>query len=85
MSRHARLDAYHFYEQEWEDIEELRDAFEWECPDEFNIASYACDRWVEDPDRVALHHERSNGTATEVTYAEIQRRRAARRRRSRRR
>jgi acetyl-CoA synthetase len=74
MSPHTRLDTYHFYEQEWEDIEELRDAFEWECPDEFNIASYVCDRWSEDPDRVALHHEQSDGAATEVTYAEIQRR-----------
>jgi len=51
-----RLDAYRFHEREWDDYGQLREAFEWEVPERFNVAAAICDRWAErDPDRIALH------------------------------
>nr|WP_223302238.1 hypothetical protein [Haladaptatus sp. R4] len=44
MSHDQRLDAYHFYEEEWDDYDHLHDAFEWEVPSAFNMAEYVCDR-----------------------------------------
>jgi len=49
-----RLDAYHFYEEEWSSYEELLDAFEWEVPEAFNMASYLCDRWADGSERRAV-------------------------------
>jgi len=57
-----RLDAYHFYEAEWDSYEELRDAFAWEVPERFNIASYVCDRWADDRGRVAVFAEDAAGS-----------------------
>jgi len=75
MAAYKRLDAYHFYETEWEDYESLRDAFEWDVPDEFNIASYICDRWAEDEtESVAIYAETAAGDRWEVTYEDLQRR-----------
>ncbi|MFT4950185.1 MAG: acetyl-CoA synthetase, partial [Natronomonas sp.] len=47
MAPTERLDAYHFYEQDWDSYEQLRETFEWETPERFNIAAYTCDRWAE--------------------------------------
>lgn len=66
-----RIDAYHFYEREWESYDELLDAFEWEIPEPFNMATYVCDRWA-DEDSVAIHA--GNGEETErYTFGELQR------------
>jgi acetyl-CoA synthetase len=68
-----KLDAYHLYEHDWEGYEELVEAFEWEVPDEFNVASYICDRWAEaDPDRVALYIRDDSRGKSEYTFGEIQ-------------
>lgn len=74
MSDYQELDSYHFYEQEWDDYEQLREAFEWEVPAEFNIASYVCDRWADGDDRVATFAEDEQGRQEEITYGDIQRR-----------
>lgn len=66
MTQGQRLDAYHFYEDDWGSYEQLREAFEWEVPDRFNMATYLCDRWADDKSRVALFAEDASGT--EVTY-----------------
>ena len=42
-----RLDAYRFYERQWESYDQLRTAFEWEIPAEFNMAAFVCDRWAD--------------------------------------
>ncbi|HET7322828.1 MAG TPA: AMP-binding protein [Halococcus sp.] len=65
-----RLDAYHFYEQEWEDYDHLHDGFEWELPQKFNIASYLCDRWAGE-DRVALYAENEAGEKRSYTFGEM--------------
>jgi acetyl-CoA synthetase len=66
MSRGNRLDAYHFYEDDWDSYEQLREAFEWAVPDQFNMATYVCDRWATDKRRVALfgEHEAGDGSST---------------------
>ncbi len=66
-----RLDAYHFHEQEWESYDALRDAFEWEVPDRFNMATYLCDRWADDKGRVALFSEDESGRSRTFTYWQL--------------
>jgi acetyl-CoA synthetase len=68
-----RIEAYHFYEQDWEGYDELYEAFEWVIPEEFNKATYVCDRWAEEnPDRAALHCETQGGSRETVTYGRLQ-------------
>ncbi|MFB6171959.1 MAG: acyl-CoA synthetase [Haloarculaceae archaeon] len=68
-----RLDAYHFYEEEWDGYDQLREAFEWEVPDQFNTATYVCDRWADrDGSRDAMYAEAADGTAQTHTYADLQ-------------
>jgi acetyl-CoA synthetase len=67
------LETYHFHEQGWEEYDELVDAFEWEIPAEFNVATYICDRWADEyPDRVALQIKDDPRGQGEYTYGEIQ-------------
>lgn len=68
----TRLDTYHFYERDWEDYDHLRSAFEWEIPDEFNMASYLCDRWADDEGRTALFAENEAGEERSYTFGELQ-------------
>ncbi|MHB9287965.1 acyl-CoA synthetase [Halobacteriales archaeon Cl-PHB] len=71
MTDVPRLDAYHFHEREWEDYQELRDAFEWELPERFNIADYVCDRWASDtPDATAITAETGAGQLS-LTFREL--------------
>jgi len=67
-----KLDAYHLHEQDWESYEQLVESFEWEVPEEFNVATYICDRWAEaDPDRVALYIKDDPRGQEEYTFGEI--------------
>jgi acetyl-CoA synthetase len=69
----SRLDAYQFHEQEWSDYDELLDAFEWQVPDSFNMATYICDRWADaDGERVALYADDLDGTRETYTFTEVQ-------------
>jgi acetyl-CoA synthetase len=77
MATTERLDRYQFHEHDWESFDELRDWFEWEIPDRFNMAAYVCDRWAEEtPDETALFVEdhtaageaRENGSGDQGTY-----------------
>lgn len=68
-----KLDAYHLDEVDWESYDQLVESFEWEIPDEFNIATYICDRWAEaDPDRTALYIKDDQRGKGEYTFGEIQ-------------
>ncbi|ELY41078.1 acyl-CoA synthetase [Natronorubrum tibetense] len=80
MTETPRLDAYHFDEATWEDYDHLREEFEWEVPDRFNMAAYVCDRWATtDPvdggergdERVALYTETAAGDREQYTYEEF--------------
>jgi acetyl-CoA synthetase len=77
MTAPRRLDAYHFYERDWPDYDSLVDAFEWELPERFNVARYVCERWADDPDRVAVYEETRGGTPVEHTFADLDRRATA--------
>jgi acetyl-CoA synthetase len=67
----TRLDAYHFDEEDWNDYDHLHDEFEWEVPEEFNMASYLCDRWADDEGRVALYAENEAGEERSYTFGEM--------------
>lgn len=67
-----RLDAYHFYEVDFESYDHLHEEFEWEVPAEFNMARYICDRWA-GTDRVALFAENEAGEERTYTFEEFQR------------
>lgn len=72
MGEFPVLDAYRFDERDWTTYEDLAADFEWEVPDEFNIATYCCDRWADqDGSRVALYEEAPDGTSTSYTFAEV--------------
>lgn len=68
-----KLTAYHFHEEDWESYEQLTESFEWEIPDEFNVATYTCDRWAEEaPDRPALYIRDDPRGQGEYTFGELQ-------------
>ncbi len=50
---------------------EIYDAFHWNVPQRFNIATACCDRWAADPHRVALIHEQPDGAVRRYTFAEL--------------
>lgn len=52
------------------DAEELRTAFEWQIPDQYNIAGEVV-KWADDSTRCALYHVDEAGTAHEFTYEEL--------------
>ncbi len=52
---------------------EVRRQFRWSVPTHFNIGVNACDKWAEDPRRIALIHDKRDGTAVRYTFAEIRR------------
>lgn len=69
-----RLDTYHFYEDDWAGYDDLRESFEWEIPDRFNMATYVLDRWATtDPDRVAIYGNDQDRVLTEYTYRDLER------------
>jgi acetyl-CoA synthetase len=41
-----------------------------------NVCEEICDRWADDPDRVALRYERADGTGGELTFAALMKRSA---------
>lgn len=66
------LEAYHFYENEWDDFDDLHDTFEWEVPTSFNIAEYFCTRWADNKGRVALFAEGEDGRSSTYTYWQLE-------------
>lgn len=74
MASPPRLDAYHFYEEEWGSYEELCETFEWAIPEQFNIAEYICDRHATDKGRVALFYRDQAGTEETYTFWQLRNR-----------
>lgn len=67
------LEAYRFYEQEWGSYEQLFETFEWEVPDKFNFATYACTRWAPDKQRIALFGGGTGESDRTYTYWQLER------------
>ena len=66
-------DRYRFYEREWESHQQLREWFEWEIPERFNMAEYVCDRWVNDRERVAFFAGADAGERRTLTFRNVER------------
>ena len=47
--------------------------FSWRIPEFYNIGVDLCDKWAADPSRLALIHERRDGSATRYTFADLKR------------
>ncbi|MGQ0579770.1 MAG: acyl-CoA synthetase [Betaproteobacteria bacterium] len=47
--------------------------FEWVIPEFFNIGLDICDKWADDPRRLALIHERRDGWTDRYSFAELRR------------
>lgn len=73
MSHVQDLEAYRFYEEEWDNYDDLYESFEWEIPEEFNMASYVCDRWANTRGRAAVFAEDSEGKEQVLTFWQLKR------------
>ncbi|MGH6630779.1 MAG: AMP-binding protein, partial [Burkholderiales bacterium] len=51
----------------------IRRQFRWAVPAYFNIGVNICDRWASDPNRLALIHDKRDGTADRYSFADIRR------------
>ena len=58
-----RLDSY----------EAVRRQFAWQIPPFYNLGVDLCDKWAADASRLALIHERRDGTITRYTFADLRR------------
>jgi acetyl-CoA synthetase len=55
------------------DFLKLAAAFSWEIPGRYNIGVDVCDKWSDEPARIALIHKPAAGESVEYTFAEIRR------------
>jgi acetyl-CoA synthetase len=53
--------------------EALRSRFHWALPEFYNIGVDICDQWAQDPARLALIHERRDGTVARYSFADMRR------------
>ncbi len=47
--------------------------FSWRIPEFYNIGVDLCDKWARDPSRLALIHERRDGSSVRYTFADLKR------------
>ena len=47
--------------------------FRWAVPPYYNIGVDVCDRWADEPNRIALIHRRGDGNLSEYSFADIRR------------
>jgi len=71
MGSGDRLDTYHFYEQDWNSYAELRDWFEWEVPESFNMTEYVCERWAAADAGPAIYYENAADEEATYTFSEL--------------
>jgi len=68
------LETYHFYD-DWDSYEALRDWFEWEVPEKFNVADYVCDRWAErNGNAAAMYVEEADSGESVYTFRQLRNR-----------
>lgn len=53
--------------------EEVYESFAWNIPEFYNIADDVCDRWADDPNRIALIYEDENKQVERFSYADVKR------------
>ena len=59
--------------QRFDSYEAICRRFDWTVPEFFNIGVDICDKWAADSTRLALIHERRDGSAARYTFADIRR------------
>ena len=59
--------------QQAESYEAVYRGFRWTIPEYFNIGVDICDKWCADPARLALIHEKRDGSSSHYTFADIRR------------
>ncbi len=47
--------------------------FSWDIPEYYNIGVDVCDKWADDPSRLALIHRRADGTRRDYSFAQMRR------------
>jgi len=60
-----------FYNSHISDYDELYEAFVWEVPEVFNLATYVCDRWAENEQREAVYTEIDGREEEVTTFGEL--------------
>ncbi|MGQ4557597.1 AMP-binding protein [Halobellus sp. GM3] len=74
MGDTAHLETYYFHQRDFETIDEIEAWFEWEVPEEFNIAAYTSGRWADEKrNSVALYVERPTGERSAYTFRQVDR------------
>ena len=53
--------------------DEVWNKFQWNIPEQYNIANDVCERWADDPDRVALIYEDAERKVHRYTFADVRR------------
>ena len=53
--------------------DDVCESFRWEIPEHYNIGVDICDRWADQPDRLALIYENESGRVERYTFAELRR------------
>ncbi|MEQ8235133.1 MAG: AMP-binding protein [Gammaproteobacteria bacterium] len=53
--------------------EEVWNGFKWNIPEHYNIADDVCERWADDPQRVALVYEDADKKVHRYTFADVRR------------
>jgi acetyl-CoA synthetase len=53
--------------------DEVYNAFRWEIPQYYNIGIDICDKWANQPDRLALIYENESGQVEKYTFADLKR------------
>jgi acetyl-CoA synthetase len=71
MTITPRLDAYRIHEHDWDSYDQLRESFEHDVPETFNMSTYVCDRWADESDRLAMVFEDTDGEAIEYTFDDL--------------
>jgi len=54
-------------------LEQVAANFSWNIPDLYNIGADVCDKWSQEPARIALIHKPPVGDNVEYTFAQIRR------------
>jgi acetyl-CoA synthetase len=55
------------------EFERMAAAFKWDLPQRYNIGVDVCDKWSDQPGRIALIHQPRVGASVEYTFADIRR------------
>ncbi|MFT7675800.1 MAG: acetyl-CoA synthetase [Gammaproteobacteria bacterium] len=53
------------------DFDSIYASFEWQIPERLNIAHQVCERHQQNPDKIAVYYENSNGQTSEYTFGQL--------------